>query len=335
MKEDVMDKDLSSVKAKGGLARAKVLSKETRVEIARKAAVSRWESHKVTHEGILDLAGTKLACYVTEEGIRVLSGRGMQSALRLVDGELSTDQQSGSRLERLLNTKALNPEIFNDETVKRIAPIKCSYKGKVIHGYQADALAEICDAMLEARLRGLLKTERQMLIVQQCEIFMRCFAKVGITALVDEVTGYQGVRDRQALQAILDMYLAKEFATWAKRFPDEFYWEMFRLKGWQRNPMKVTKPQVIGHCTNNIVYARLAPGILEELKTLNPKDTKGKRKGKHHQLLTDDVGVPALVQHLHAVMGFMRASANWEQFIDLLDRAFPKKDTTLFLPFEE
>jgi len=39
-------------------------------------------------------------------------------------------------------------------------------------------------------------------------------------ALVDEATGYQEIRDRLALQAILDRFLRKELAAWAKRFPD-------------------------------------------------------------------------------------------------------------------
>jgi hypothetical protein len=62
---------------------------------------------------------------------------------------------------------------------------------------------------------------------------MRGLAHVGIIALVDEATGYQDVRDRLALQAILDAYLRKELAAWAKRFPEEFYRQIFRLRDWQ------------------------------------------------------------------------------------------------------
>lgn len=41
-----------------------------------------------------------------------------------------------------------------------------------------------------------------------------------IAALVDEATDYQLIRDKEALQAILDKYLLKEYSAWAKRFPD-------------------------------------------------------------------------------------------------------------------
>ena len=95
--------------------------------------------------------------------------------------------------------------------------------------------------------------------------------------------------------------------------------------------MSIARPGVVGRYTNDIVYERLAPGILEELQRLNPSQEDRGRARKHHQYLTDDIGHPALAQHLHAVIGLMRASATWDQFRTLLDRAFPKKGTQLDL----
>ena len=36
-----------------------------------------------------------------------------------------------------------------------------------------------------------------------------------------------------------------------------------------------------------------------------------------------------IAAHLYSVIAFMRASSNWQQLIDLMDRAFPKKGDTL------
>jgi hypothetical protein len=162
---------------------------------------------------------------------------------------------------------------------------------------------------------------------------MRGLAHVGIIALVDEATGYQEIRDRLALQAILDRFLRKELAAWAKRFPDEFYQEIFRLRGWQWRGMKVNRPQVVSHYTKDIVYARLAPGILRELETKNPVTEKGRREARHHQWLTEDVGHPALVQRLYSAIALMRASGSWSEFKRLLDRAYPRYNESLSLPF--
>jgi len=277
----------------------------------------------------LKIGDLEIGCYVLENGTRVLSGRGMQSALGL-------GQRHGSLLRGFLNKGNLKPYI-NDEIADALdSPIRFvrpGRGGKLATGYEATILADICDSILSARKSGAL-TDKQLLIAEQAEMLTRAFAKVGIIALIDEATGYQEVRDRYALQKILDQYLRKEFAAWAKRFPDEFYKEMFRLRGWEIKPLTVNKPQVVGKYTTNIVYERLAPGIVEELEKKNPKNERGQRKTRHHQWLTDDVGHPALAQHIYAVMGLMRASKTWDQFMTLLNSAYPKKGQTIPLLLE-
>ena len=47
------------------------------------------------------------------------------------------------------------------------------------------------------------------------------------------------------------------------------------------------KDQALGYWNNDIIYARLAPAVLEELRRLTPRDEKGLLKNKLFQLLTD------------------------------------------------
>jgi hypothetical protein len=96
--------------------------------------------------------------------------------------------------------------------------------------------------------------------------------------------------------------------------------------------MKVNRPQIVATYTKDIVYSRLAPGILNELENRNPKDLKGARRAKHHQWLTEDVGHPALAQHLYAVIGLMRLADSWDQFKKMMDKAYPKRGDSLELP---
>lgn len=201
-------------------------------------------------------------------------------------------------------------------------------------GYKAESLPLVCDVYLRAREANALRGA-QKIVAQKCEMLVRSLSKIGIIALVDEVTGYQELRDKKALQEILDKYLLKEFAAWAKRFPDEFYKQMFRLRGWQWRGMKVNRPSVVGKYTNDLIYQRLAPGIMDELKKRNPRDEKGHREGKHHQLLTPDLGIPALQNHLFATTKFMEAAATWDQFYRSMQRAFPKLNSNMVLNFPE
>jgi len=319
-------------RVKGGIARAQALSKTKRREIATKAAVARWEGAselpKATHgdpEHPLRIGTLELGCYVLDDGRRVISQRGIQAGIGM-------NASGGAR--RLLR----NLKTFSDKGVdckdlsSRIEnPIRfVTINGPIAHGYEATALTDLCDVFLSARKAGVLKPS-QLHIADQCEMLLKGFATVGIIALVDEATGYQEVRDRQALQEILDKYLRKEFAAWAKTFPDEFYREIFRLRGWVWKGMRVNRPQCVANYTRDLVYARLAPGILTELEQRNPIGDKGRRKAKHFQFLTDDVGHPALAQHLHAIIGFMRASDTWDQMLRMVNRAFPKRGDSLQL----
>ena len=281
---------------------------------------------RATHKGILKIADVELPCFVLDNGTRVISGRGLTRAIGM-----KGRGQGVARIVALLRNKSSD----NNELAMAIeSPLVFNGGGPLpTQGYKADVLVELCEGVLTARDAGLLKTAQEQRYGDACYMLTRAFAKVGIIALVDEATGYQSDRDRKALQAILDEFLMKEFAAWAKRFPDEFYKQMFRLRGWVWKGMRVNRPQVVGKYTSDLVYDRLAPGIVQELEQRNPKDRRGRRKAKHHQWLTDDIGHPALAQHLHAIIGFMRASDNWKDFYRMVNRAFPKKGSTLRLPF--
>jgi len=199
-------------------------------------------------------------------------------------------------------------------------------KGPISTGYEATVLVNVCDAILKARRAGALKTEQEKRYAEYCEMVVRAFAKVGIIALIDEVTGYQAERvrkDKTELQRILAAYISPELMPWAKRFPDEFYEQLFRLRGWQYKPISVKRPRVVGKLTNQIVYEKLPPGVLEELKRRNPPGEDGRRKHKHHEFLTEDVGHPHLKDHLLQVIMLMRVSPNWKTFERLFARAFP------------
>ncbi len=163
---------------------------------------------------------------------------------------------------------------------------------------------------------------------------VRGFATVGIIALVDEATGYQRIRAERALTDIIEKFIAKELQPWTKTFPYEFYEQIFRLKGWS-GPDGVKRPSVIGRYTNEIVYNRLDPAVLEELRKKNPIMPSGNRRHRHHQYLTPDLGHPKLKEHLAAVTALMRASSNWDAFQRNLNRAFPQKYQQLELLLED
>lgn len=299
----------------------------------------------------LRIGDFEIPCYVLEDDRRVLVQGKMFMALGMPLGghvdekrnnrlaQLANDRgvkfnvNSGNALARFISGAALQPYVSSELLDAVVNPIKFNPPtgSSVFLGYEASLLAEICDVVLKARADGAL-AKQQTNLAQQCEILMRGFARVGIIALVDEATGYQQVRARQALEEILEKFITEELRKWAKTFPDEFYQQLFRLKGLTYSEVSTKRPAYLGRITNDIVYERLAPGVLDELRRLNPIDEHGRRKHKHFQHLTEDVGHPRLREHLASLIALMKASPNWATFERLLQRALPKYNTTLPLP---
>jgi hypothetical protein len=327
--------------SKGGKARAQKLSKEARSDIARRGAQERWAKAKslprVTHGSTdrpLRIGDAEIPCYVLEDGTRLLSQRGTLAGLTLSQG--SAGGAGGDRLSRFVQGKAISPFVSSNLMAVIENPIHFRHSGGggTAFGYPATILPDICDAVLAARNAGALQ-QQQLRVAQQCEELVRAFAKVGIVALVDEATGYQEDRDRDELHKLLEVYLSEERLAWAKRFPDEFYRQIYRLRDWSWPPTGRAKPPVLGHITNDIVYDRLPEGVLPKLRELNPTDDETKRrKHKHHQFLSVEVGQPDLRDHILQLLPLMKISKTWEGFKKMVDAVFPKKGDQASLDLE-
>lgn len=207
--------------------------------------------------------------------------------------------------------------------VMRRMPPCCrdSHQGMV--GTQGRNAAPKPVAYLNARDQDKLRPF-QAGVACKAEGIMRGLARVGIAALVDEATGYQNVRAANALAKVLEDFMADDYRKWTVTFPIEFYLEIARLKGWdiRKDNGRYRWPQVVGHYTNNFVYERLAPGVLEELRTKNPADHSGRRKRKHHQWLKGEIGHPRLMAHLEGLKMIMRYCDTWELFGERVDKEY-------------
>lgn len=273
-----------------------------------------------------------IQCYVLEDETRVLTQSGMFSGLGLARRGL-VPIEGGARIPRFAASKAIKPFISSDLMHGLTTPILFSSGGADAYGFSATILPKICEAVLDARRAGALDFQQRSL-AKRCEILLRGLAEIGIIGLVDEATGYQQLRAERALATILEKFIAKELQPWTKTFPYEFYLQISRLKNWPEL-YSIKRPSVVGHYTNDIVYARLAPDILKELRQRNPTLPDGGRRSHHHQWFTPDLGHPKLKEHLAAVTALMRAAPNWTVFKRNLQRAFPKVNETMPMRLED
>lgn len=291
--------------------------------------------NKIAYEGELNLNGLIIPCYVLEDGIRVLSGRGMQDALKMVDDVEEGKQKAGTRLKRYLAQKTLNPFIFKEKKQDHFEPIICYKGGAKVNGYEATALVDICDGFLEAR-KNIELSPRQQIIAEQCEILVRAFAKVGIISLVDEATGYQYQREHFELQKILNAYISDEILKWQLTFTDEFYKEIYKLWGIPFIPKYIkNKPSFIGKLTNKYIYELLPKGVVDKIRENTGKTEKGNWKYKWHQSLTPEIGREHLKKQIIEVTLLMSISKSKEQFNSLFQEKYNKQPVQLELEFME
>ena len=274
----------------------------------------------------LVIGDVEIACFVLEDETRVLTQRGV---FRAFDTRRGGHHRAGAELPRFMASKALAPHITGELRSALTTPILFTSPsgGPVAHGYPATLLPDICDVILQARSAGDL-LPRQQGLAERSEILIRGLARVGIIALVDEVTGYQRIREERALAAILEKFLDNELQAWSKTFEFSFYEQIFRLKKWG-SIKGVRRPQVIGHYTNDLIYERIAPAVLAELRERNPVMPQGWRKNRHHQWFTPEFGHPKLRMHIEGVTALMRAASSWDSFKRSLERAYPKQGNTI------
>lgn len=279
----------------------------------------------------LVIGDVELSCYVLENEERVFSLRTVTKSVGLPVG--GGTRQGVPRIVDFLDKLAAEG-IKNDDLTARIrSPIEFRPPtGRTAHGYPATMLVDFCSLVVEARSRGLLSLQSQQRVAEHCAAILTGVAKVGVIALVDEATGYQYIREERALARILEAFIAKELQQWTRTFPMDFYRQLCRLRDWP-NIYSVKRPAAVATYTNGLVYSRLAPGVLDELREKNPK-VRGRRKHKHHQWLTPDTGHPKLKEHLHAVIALMKSSTDWDDFMMRLDLSLPVQTDQTTLNFE-
>lgn len=319
-------------KAKGGKAAAQKMTAEerkARSEKANEAKRLRAEERKeidllpkATHGDPahpLKIGELEIECYVLEDGTRVLTqasflealGRHRKARVRHMEGE--------DRIPAILYGKAINPFITK-ETLEKTTPVIFRQRNGVkAYGFRAELLPEVCEVYLKARDAGVLPANQRH-VADQAYMLIRGLAHVGIIALVDEATGFQYDRPRRDLEEQLKKFLSESLRRWVQTFPTAYFKHLCRLRNVELRPdMKL--PQYFGHLTNNLVYRRIAPGLLMQLK--ERRAARGSRSNKLHPWLSLEVGVPELLLHLGTVITVMKQHTDYEKFERALNEVAP------------
>lgn len=323
-----------SIQSQGGQQRARVLSKEERSEIAKKAALARWSKPvdptqiaDVLNSGNLPIGDVELECHVLKDRRRVFHKRAIAKALGL-------KSTGGNSFMKTMSRKGLGSVLPPDLLKKIENPIifrTSPNDPNLAHGYEGIDLIDICKAIIKAYRDGKLRPSQHFLAMQ-AEIIIYASAKLGITALIDEATGFLIDKKKDEYRELFKVFVRAECKEWEKTFPNLFFDNIYRLYGLKRtNPNSFKHPKFFGNVIRRYIYAPLANSngaILEMLDEKNPVIYKnGGRKYRMFQFL-EDIGGDALKQHLWQVVGIASASKTKVEFDRSFKRVFEIQDQT-------
>lgn len=301
------------------------MTPEQRHERALKASHSRAvykDLPKATHTGEICIGDFKIACAVLEGGRRLITQSAIANSLGRKTRKGSTiGCGTVAPLPNFLALEGLKP-FLSEKVIALSEPLVFKQKNNSkAYGFEAALLPEVCEVYLKARDAGALQPS-QMHIAARCDILIRALASVGITALVDEATGFQEERARNELQIILANYVSEELLPWTMKFPHVFFKQAYRLLGWQYAPNQCRHPGYLERFINKYIYEKMPPGVLNELQNKNPVTEKGHRAYQHHRFLTENIGHDHLDKHIQSVITLMKISDDKAQFDSLFNKAF-------------
>jgi hypothetical protein len=271
--------------------------------------------------GQLSVGDQEIPVYVLEDGRRVISRTGALNFL--------TGGKGGGNLESYLEVEVLRPFLpgdLEDQWVEFDIP---QVVNKSVKGMTASGFIDICRAYSRARDTGALKTESQTGIAIRSSILLAAFAKTGIEAAIDEVTGYQFERPLDAIQTKLKLFLADEMRPWEKTFPDELWIQFGRLTKW-RGPIH-SRPKYWGKLVLELVYGYLDRDVTEWLKKNAPAPRAGQN---YHQWMSAQFGLKKLIEHIWMLIGMASACHDMAELRQRMAEKFGRErvQLTLYLP---
>jgi P63C domain len=332
--------------SKGGEARALSLTAERRSEIARDAVTKRWakvkaekalandtpkvprRGTKMTRKpnklpvakylGVLEVLDLQIPCYVLDNGLRVMGRVAVTFMLTQVKGQ--------GDLEGYLSSENWKAFVDLDELIMQMVMFdlpEVEQLKRSVKGLPTGVLIDLCSGLVNAlnahQLGEVTLTKRQLEIARQASRFLAACAKVGLDALVDEATGYQEFREKDALQVKLRAYLEESMRPWEKTFPDELWIEFGRLTNWSGSVTQ--RPKYWGILVTQLIYQYLDQDVAHWLKENVPEPRKGRN---YHQWLSSQYGLKRLVEHIWMVVGVAKTCHTMDELRYKMNQMFGK-----------
>ena len=252
-------------------------------------------------------------CYVLDDKTRVLSRNGL---IRLLSDGARKGGSLGAYIDALPRRFA---HLAARANLEFIPP-----GGRVAHAVDVDTVVEICSAYADAMSRGELRRNQLHLATNATRV-LAAAAKVGLSALVDEATGYDAIRERGELARIF----SDELNAWEMVFTPQLVARLCALGfAGQRNVAWSggAYPRPLAKVFRRIYDLLLGDGVASRLKERNPEPRHG---SNHHQWLTDEAR-DVLKRNMGIVTFCAQQSHSRREFLSRLKAHYSGQSSLVF-----
>jgi hypothetical protein len=274
--------------------------------------------------GLLQLGPITLPCAVLDDGTRVLT---QVAFLHALASGRSRTPRPGARLTAawvptFLGAGNLTPYV-GDSVLRYSTPVRFrTESGTLERGYDAMLLPAVCLVYLNARGDNVL-SPGQLRIAQRASVLHGALSEDGIAGMVDGSTGLREQQIRKELTATLTKHIAPELVDWTKRFPDEFFTQIYRLERLPSRPGMIKRAPAVARWIYAYIFDQLPAEVLDLLREAEPASPdRRQRSFGHHVLEEVDTGNPQLDNQIGLVIVLMRISKTKDEFERLFTSAF-------------
>ncbi|MBK9224956.1 MAG: hypothetical protein IPO23_10725 [Flavobacterium sp.] len=271
-------------------------------------------------ENPLQLGSVSLNCYILENKMRVLTLHSIQKNLGYEGKSESWVIEFINKLNTFLPIDSDLFAAFKNAILIEINDIK-GKKASVESTIESHHLIKLCQIIIKAKEEGFLKIAH-LKHAKGAHLIVKTLEKTNIDDLIDQVTGFtrHKIVTLEHFVTLLKNQQNDTAVDWIKTIPIDFieaileanhlFWE--DVQG---------KPSALVDLLNEIIFSRIENDVLEAIRKSKPKRVYTRKNNKKQE-----IEHPKLKEYVLILNSLLKASGkNWNIFIQLLNKAYPKQ----------
>ena len=271
-------------------------------------------------ENPLILGSISLNCYVLKDNKRVLTISSIQKALGY-DGK--SENWVTEFIDKLNGFFFINPELssaFKNAIIVKITDPK-SKTTTFENTVESHYFIELCKIIVKAKEDGFLNIT-QLKHAKLALLALKAVELSTIEDLIDKVTGFTRYKivTLEHFSTLIKKQHNDTIFDWVKTFPLAFIENILTMHSFFWEDIQ-KQPALVLELLNEIIFSRIENDVLEAIRKSKPKRTYTRKNNKKQE-----IEHPNLKEFILILISLLKASGNnWNIFIQLLNKAYPKQ----------